>query len=208
MKNNNFFWVSFSDLMTSLFFVMMVLFAVTIGYLQFQTKATKKQLETITELQTAVQQLPDNYFKYQKEYKRYNLNRQIRFRAGSATINPSDEPYLIEVGNSINELIISLDTIEEYKKFDIKYLIVIEGMASIDRYYDNFGLSYKRALSLYNLWKQNNIIPNQEICEIQIAGSGTDGVREFSGMEETRNQQFLIHIVPKIGEINFEDKNE
>ena len=65
MKNNNFFWVSFSDLMTSLFFIMLVLFVVTIGYLQFQKKATEEQLEKIKELQTAVQQLPAEYFSYQ-----------------------------------------------------------------------------------------------------------------------------------------------
>jgi len=36
MKKDNIFWISYSDLMTSLFFVMLVLFVVTIGYLKNQ----------------------------------------------------------------------------------------------------------------------------------------------------------------------------
>jgi hypothetical protein len=70
-----------------------------------------------------------------------------------------------------------------------------------DKYPLNFELSYNRALSLYRLWKEEPIVFDPEICEIQIAGSGTDGLREFSGAEEFKNQQFLIHIVPKIGRI-------
>jgi hypothetical protein len=70
-----------------------------------------------------------------------------------------------------------------------------------DYYTLNFELSYNRALSLYRLWKEESIVFDPEICEIQIAGSGTEGLREFSGEEEVKNQQFLIHIVPKIGRI-------
>ncbi len=201
MKNNNFFWVSFSDLMTSLFFIMLVLFVVTIGYLQFQKKATEEQLEKIKELQTAVQQLPAEYFSYQPQYKRFKLNRAIGFAPYSSTINSSDSKYLVEVGNSIKSLVDSLNSNDKYKGFDIKYQVVIEGMASLDSYKDNFVLSYERALSLYNLWKQNNIIFDPEFCEIQIAGSGIDGVREYYGIDESRNQQILIHIVPKMGKI-------
>jgi hypothetical protein len=94
-----------------------------------------------------------------------------------------------------------LQSSQKFNEFDIKYLIVIEGMASKDNYAENFELSYKRALSLYRFWIANDILFNSEICEIQIAGSGTDGVREYSGRDERKNQQFLIHIVPKIGKI-------
>lgn len=38
MKKDNIFWIGYSDLMTSLFFVMLVLFVVTIGYLNYQMK--------------------------------------------------------------------------------------------------------------------------------------------------------------------------
>ncbi len=202
MKSNNFFWVSFSDLMTSLFFIMLVLFVVSIGYLQFQKKATEQQLKKMEELQTAVQQLPLDYFSYQEQYKRFKLNREIEFADGDSIIRKfEDRMYLKKVGNAIKNKVDSLSTNENFKKFDIKYQIVIEGMSSKDKYPYNFELSYKRALSLYRLWKKDSIIFNPEICDIQIAGSGIDGVREYSGREEKKNQQFLIHIVPKIGKI-------
>lgn len=209
MKKNNFFWISYADLMTSLFFIMLVLFVVTIGYLQVEKKkaedekkATQEQLKIIEELQTAVKQLPENYFSYQPQYKRFKLNKQIHFSSGSTTINSNDTSYLIGVGKSIVKLIDNLNSNQKYKDFDIKYLVVIEGMASKDNYSENFELSYKRALSLYKLWKKYGInFDPEKNFEIQISGSGTDGVREFKGKDERKNQQFLIHIVPKMGEI-------
>jgi len=201
MKKSNIFWISYSDLMTSLFFIMLVLFVVTVGYLKYTSIATERQLDKIQELQTAVQQLPIEYFNYQPQYKRFKLNKQIQFSVGSSYIQPQYHEYLMNVGISIKELIQNLYANDEYRKFDIKYLIVIEGMASKDKYPLNFELSYKRALSLYKLWKKHNISFNPEICEVQISGSGIEGIREYSGNEEYKNQQFLIHIIPKMGKI-------
>jgi len=201
MKKNNIFWISYSDLMTSLFFVMLVLFVVTVGYLKSVVDATTEQLEKIQELQTAVQELPTKYFQYQPEYKRFKLNKQIQFDTGRATINSEYKPYLLEVGRSISALIDTLNNHKEYNKFDIKYLVVIEGMASKDNYKLNYELSYERALALYRLWKSNKIKFNPETCEIQISGSGIEGIREYSGKDEYKNQQFLIHIIPKMGKI-------
>lgn len=203
-KNNNIFWIGYSDLMTSLFFIMLVLFVVTIAYLQNQKKATEKQLKKIEELQTAVKKLPQNYFEYQPQYKRFKLKKQIQFDKGKDEIKDEYTAYLIGVGKSINNLIDSLNSNREYKSFDIKYLVIIEGMASIDSYKDNFGLSYRRALALYELWKKEigGIIFNPNYCEIQIAGSGTQGIREYSDVKEYMNQQFLIQIVPKMGNIS------
>jgi len=45
MKKSNFFWVGFADLMTSLFFIMLVLFVVTISFLQFKMKENISILE-------------------------------------------------------------------------------------------------------------------------------------------------------------------
>jgi len=201
MKKDNIFWISYSDLMTSLFFVMLVLFVVSIGFLKYNLETTEEQLEKIQELQTAVQELPEEHFEYQSEYKRFKLNKQIQFDKGSSEIKPQYQSYLIDVGNSISNLISELKRQEEFEKFDIKYLVVIEGMASKDNYSRNFELSYERALSLYELWLNNNISFNPSDCEIQISGSGTSGIREYSGNEEYKNQQFLIHIIPKMGKI-------
>jgi len=201
MKKESFFWISYSDLMTSLFFIMLVLFVLTIGYLQYQKNATEKQLEKIQELQTAVQQLPSQYFEYQPQYKRFRLKEQIQFPSGEANIPTDYREYLINVGKSIFKLIYNLNNNPNYKGLDIKYLVVIEGMASKDNYPYNFELSYKRALSLYRLWQSVGISFDPEICEIQISGSGTKGIREYSGAREYKNQQFLIHIIPKMGKI-------
>jgi flagellar motor protein MotB len=187
--------------MTSLFYIMLVLFVVTIGYLQFRKNATQKQLDKIRELQASVQQLPSGYFEYQPQYKRFRIREQIRFRRGESKIDDSYREYLIGVGNSISELIRKLDNDVNYRDMNIKYLVVIEGMASRDNYPLNFELSYKRALSLYRLWKAEGIVFDPRICEIQISGSGTEGIREFSGNSEYLNQQFLIHIIPKMGKI-------
>ena len=206
MKKNGFFWIGYSDLMTSLFFIMLVLFAVTIGYLKYNLEATEKQLEKIQELQTAVQELPDKYFEYQPKYKRFKLNKQIQFDRGSSTIKPIYHNYLIKIGKAVSNLITELKNKDKFKKLDIKYLVVIEGMASKDTYKLNYELSYKRALSLYRFWNNNGISFNAIDCEIQISGSGTEGVREYSGNNEYKNQQFLIHIIPKMGKIENNEK--
>lgn len=206
MKKDNIFWVGYSDLMTSLFFVMLVLFVVSIGYLKFNLQSTKEQLKKIKELQTSVRQLPETYFEYQSKYKRFKLSKEVKFDIGSSEIKKKYHEYLIDVGNSITNLISDLDSQDKFKKFDIKYLVVIEGMASKDSYDKNFELSYKRSLSLYKFWKSNGIIFNPKQCEVQISGSGTDGIREFSGKKEKNNQRFLIHIIPKMGKL--ENLNE
>ncbi len=205
MKKDNIFWISYSDLMTSLFFVMLALFVITIGHLKYNLETTEQQLEKIQELQTAVQELPKQYFEYQPQYKRFKLIKQIQFEVGSKIILPEYYDYLSEVGESISGLIVLLKKQEKFKKFDIKYLVVIEGMASKDSYARNFELSYERALALYQFWKSRGISFDALDCEIQISGSGTEGIREYEGLEEFKNQQFLIHIIPKMGKIQFED---
>ncbi|HNX78747.1 MAG TPA: hypothetical protein PKJ24_02640 [Prolixibacteraceae bacterium] len=201
MKKEGFFWIGYSDLMTSLFFIMMVLFVLSIGYLQFQKNATEKQLRKIQELQTAIQQLPAEYFEYQPLTKRFGIREQIRFPRGEDEIPAVYREYLLNVGRSVFRLIYTLNNNPKFRDLDIKYLIVIEGMASRDNYPYNYELSYKRALSLYRLWKSKGIWFDPQICEIQISGSGTEGIREFAGKEEFKNQRFLIHIIPKMGKL-------
>lgn len=197
-RQTNFFWPSYTDLMTSLFFIMLVLYVLTFVQLKLNAKATEDQLKKIKEIQTAVENLPKNFFEYQPDFKRFTLKKRISFDTGDSKINPNDYEYLINVGNSIKSLI--SDLTQKYSNENIKYLIVIEGMASNDKYLYNYQLSYERALSLIILWKKNNILFDENICELQIAGSGTGGV----GRDETEdnNQRFLIQIIPKIGKLD------
>ena len=70
-----------------------------------------------------------------------------------------------------------------------------------DKYAYDFELSYQRALALYRLWLAKGIIFDPKVCEIQISGSGTDGIREYSGKDESKNQRIFIHIIPKMGKV-------
>jgi outer membrane protein OmpA-like peptidoglycan-associated protein len=198
-KTASFFWASFTDLMISLFFIMLVLYVLTFVRLKTEQKVTETQLNKMKEIQAAVKELPQEYFTYQSEFKRFSLNKQIQFPKGKTEITDDYRDYLLKVGKSIEELISKLKS--KYQNENIKYLIVIEGMASVDGYPLNDELSYQRALALARLWKQNNIIFDPKFCELQIAGSGAGGIGRFTGNEEYKNQRFLIQIVPKIGDI-------
>jgi len=199
-KKSSFFWASYADLMTSLFFIMLVLFVLTIAMMKRQQKATEAQLKKIIEIQNSVKELDTTYFSYQEEYKRFSLKKQIQFDPAQSVIKVQYRDYLLDVGRNIESLIERLQT--KYKNNDIKYMIIIEGMSSNDIYKYNDELSYQRALSLYKLWNQNNIHFDPSFCELQIAGSGTKGVGRFEGVKnEYKNQQFLIQIIPKIGKI-------
>jgi outer membrane protein OmpA-like peptidoglycan-associated protein len=202
-KGATFFWPSFTDLMTSLFFIMLVLYVLTYLKLTNQQKATEQQLNKIKEIQAAANALPPEYFVPDSINKRFSLRKSPEFFTKTDIFkNKNDKVYLIKVGNSIRRLIDTLKT--KYSDQDIKYIILIEGMSSFDNYGDNFPLSYKRALAVKKLWDDNGIILNQSVCEIQIAGSGTGGIGRFSSSEEVKNQRILIQIVPKIGEIKIE----
>ena len=199
VKHTGFFWASFTDLMISLFFIMLVLYVLTFVRLKTQQKVTEDQLNKMKEIQAAVKELPQEYFTYQSEFKRFSLNKQIQFPKGKSDITGDYRDYLLNVGKSIESLISKLKS--KYQNDNIKYLIVIEGMASIDGYSLNDELSYQRALALARFWKDNNIVFDTKFCELQIAGSGTGGVGRFTGNEEFKNQRFLIQIVPKIGDL-------
>ena len=108
MKGNNIFWISFSDLMTSMFFIMLVLFVVTVAYLNYLRNATDQQLRKIQELQTSVQELPAKYFEFQPQYKRFKINKQIHLETGKIIISSDDSVYLADVGKSIINLINNL----------------------------------------------------------------------------------------------------
>lgn len=195
---DDFFWPSFADLMTSLFFIMLVLYLLTYASLRKQQKATQEQLRRIREVQRAVSALDKRYFRYDSTYKRFTLTRQISFPKSESVINdPSDRKYLIQVGFNIQRLIKDLH--QKYRSGSISYMVIIEGMSSNDAYADNFELSYRRALALYRLWQSVGIKLDASMCELQIAGSGTAGVGRSA--EEYQNQRFLIQIIPKIGTI-------
>ena len=52
MNKKSFFWASYADLMSSLFFIMLVLFVLTVVMLQKARQATEAELEKIKETST------------------------------------------------------------------------------------------------------------------------------------------------------------
>ena len=218
-KSGSHFWPSYSDLMTSLFFIMLVMFVLTIVSLRNSLleaerlrDISERQLESIREIQEAVNQLPTEFFEEDAVNKRWVLKRSYSPKFDVADFDISvlnDTMKLVNVGNSLMQVVDNLNkmkNVPRYKNMDITYLVVIEGMASKDNYYDNDALSYKRALSLYYLWRRNGISFEKSQCEVQVSGSGVRGRGRFNsdGMhpkDEVRNQRIMIQIVPKIGNL-------
>lgn len=183
---------------------MLVLYALTFVFLQSNLKTTKAQLQKINEIDKAVKQLPREFFKYDSLYKRFILNTPVPFAIQSSVIQPQYKETIKNVGLAI---VNRIDTLKvKYKKENIKYLIVIEGMSSNDGYPLNFELSYARAYAIYLFWKTNGIKFDSNVCELQIAGSGIMGVGRYSGKDEIKNQRILIQIIPKIGEMKEKEK--
>ena len=218
-KQSSHFWPSYSDLMTSLFFLMLVMFVLTIVSLsnslrekERMERASREQLKSIQQIQEAVNQLPTVFFEEDSVNKRWILKKSYspNFKLTDYDIKVlNDTMRLIKVGNSLMDVIKKLNKMKEtpkYKDMDITYLVVIEGMASKDNYYDNDALSYKRALSLYYLWIRNGISFEKSQCEVQISGSGIRGRGRYNSdgkkpHDEVRNQRIIIQIVPKIGNL-------
>lgn len=213
------FWPSYSDLMTSVFFLMLVMFVLTIVSLRNSLleaerlrKVSEEQLDKIREIQEAVNQLPKAYFEEDAVNKRWSLRKEYapKFRAMSFNIAElNDTIRLLAVGQSLMKVVDNLNAMkadQKYSNMNITYLVVIEGMASKDNYYDNDALSYHRALMLYYLWRRNGISFEKSQCEVQISGSGIRGIGRYnenglSPDEEVLNQRIIIQIVPKIGNI-------
>ncbi|SFU53286.1 Outer membrane protein OmpA [Pustulibacterium marinum] len=213
-KRTNFFWVSYSDLMTSLFFIMLVLYVVTFSVLKIelfsaQTKAVK--LEKIEEIQQALNSLDKAYFEFDQENKRYKLKTDVKFHSSSDKITDIAIDKRIEILNAGKDLYSKLQKMIE-KNPKVDYLLVIEGNTQRS-YYSNiwnyetmpnvgYRLSYKRALALFNYWKSNGVdfrkLGNQ--CEVILAGSGYFGQSRDTENEEN-NRRFTIQITSKVGKL-------
>jgi hypothetical protein len=202
-KKRDFFWLSYSDLMTSLFFVMLVLFVLvyTMQNKMIGELGEKgRELDRIKEIEKTVNNIDTAYFKYDAENKKHILNMQFLFLKGSHDISkivPDKQTDLLKAGNVIKQLILKYPEEE-----NIKYLIVVEGQASKDNWVGNDDLSYHRAQSLIKFWEQNNIgLDKLRNCEIIVAGSGEKGIPRTQPDIGNANQRFLITIVPKIGQM-------
>lgn len=214
-RKESFFWTSYSDLMTSLFFIMLTLFVLVIVLLHKRMETTERQLEEIKKVEASTRELDkSNYYAYKKEYKKYVLKVPCFFDELKSDLGDlkADTTALKNAGYELQGFL--------QKNSSNHYLLIIEGQASrnsIKQTNQNYRLSFQRALTLMKFWKDECQIDFGTNCEIQIAGSG-DGRYNFGftngeynekfveldntlmrerGRNEPANQRFVIHIIPK-----------
>lgn len=203
-KKESFFWTSYSDLMTSLFFVMLVLFVLVIALLhkKISEQALKlEEFEKIEEIKQSLNNIDSTYFAYNPAYKKHILKISVNFPIGKSDISNIDNNTLQALEKAGKAVKKQIDEITKTNP-EIQYLLIIEGQASNDNFAQNYELSYERALALSRFWQDSSIDFGKN-CEVLISGSGTGGSMRDS--IEKKNQRFLIHIIPKTGEI--EQKN-
>lgn len=225
-KSGDTFWISYSDLMTSLFFIMLVLFIVCIvrmkvannqlGQVLGEQIATNEQLKQILQLDSIFSELNESSSLRYVESKKMFVAKDFE---NIEIFNPFNSKTTIEQASTIKpELLSKVDAVGKdlqnllqslYERNpDFSYQLVIEGTAAIpwDKKTsksfnpDNklmYSLSYNRALSLYNRWRGKGLNLRLYNTEIIIAGSGFNG-NNRDNMNEDNNKRFFIQIVPKI----------
>lgn len=205
-KKRDFFWLSYSDLMTSLFFVMLVLFVLVYSMqnkLIGDLSAEKEELERITQIDKQFEPLIKSgkfiYFPVTKKFVAKDLIGHEIFDPNKTIILPQYVQATIDVGNEVESLLKKLS--EENP--DFAYQLVIEG--NMANFYDKridsnndlgYRMSYERALAVYQLWTRRGINLRKYNTEILICGSGFNGLDRDK--KEDNNKRFSIQIIPKI----------
>ena len=211
-KEKSLFWASYADLMTSLFFVMLVLFIGAIVVLdqerrEFKGKyeTSKKEKEILEQINDATKNIDSTYFEYKEEFKKHKLKISVNYGNDVDQIETLPEltqKQLLAAGVKLRDFVQETTS----QNPNIQYLLIIEGQASkIGPEAINYPLSYRRAYGLKQFWEKNGIKFTATNCEVLICGSG-DGRQSGTGLmrekTEKLNQRFLIHILPKPGQTN------
>lgn len=242
-KSNGSFWPSYVDIMTTLFAITLILFAVSFSRFKIKEKQLQSlvdEYENIITVYSTVGSIDSTlYFGYNKQYLKHLFTVDVEYQLKEYHIDKlkldlidpisanNKRDSIIAAGEIIRNTILKLEKSDSIKN-NIKFLVVIEGQSSKipfneNDWNNNYTLSYLRAQFLNNFWKEHDIdlsaIPK---CELIISGSGEGGVpriepneeelqrqasndKEYKRLweeEEGKNQRFLIHIVPVIGNID------
>lgn len=182
-QSKDYFWVSYLDLMTSLFAVMLVLFV--LSYKMFLDKNVKNEDEIAKlaeqkarlEAQIAKSQLVLNIqnalllFENADYFKLDNCNRTMLKTNGDLFNSQGDkiiEKHIPSLESAGRELKRKIDTIVSLDK-NVEYVIFIEGTAALNLNTGNkgdsvdiFNLSYRRSLALLDLWRNVGIINTEK----------------------------------------------
>ena len=166
-KEKSLFWASYADLMTSLFFVMLVLFIGAIVVLdqerrEFKGKyeTSKKEKEILEQINDATKNIDSTYFEYKEEFKKHKLKISVNYGNDVDQIETLPEltqKQLLAAGVKLRDFVQETTS----QNPNIQYLLIIEGQASkIGPEAINYPLSYRRAYGLKQFWENNG-----RICE-------------------------------------------
>lgn len=244
-NNKSSFWPSYVDIMTTLFAITLVLFAVSFS--RFKVKERQLQVlvdeyENIVNVYSTVNEIDKSrLFGYDSLYLKHLMTIDIQYqqkeyrmdRLAEDLSNPiAANKIRTEIKAAGDTIMSKIDRLEssipDSMKRNIKFLVVIEGQSSkvpFDEgdWKNNYTLSYLRAQYLNKFWKANGIdFEAMPRCELIISGSGEGGkprvtvdTKKLHSLypdnveyakhwieEEGKNQRFLVHIVPVIGNID------
>lgn len=237
-NKNEIFWMSYSDLMTSMFFIMLIILLKFIAfspvrpnglYAKEMLRAENDSLRMVVEetirkvdsISVGYDQL-QSILKLEEQFRILSESSTLRYDKGKRTFiakelegieifEPLDDKIrqvyrekVLQVGKDLEKLLYSLNR----NNPNFKFLLVIEGTSANndkrsmdpDRGY-NYHLSYGRALSLYKFWMDNNIDLRRYNTDIQICGSGLNGINR-DDRNEANNKRFMIQILPKLSRPN------
>jgi hypothetical protein len=199
---------------------MLVLFALSIGYLVIKIAENEKLIKELKDATTGLVKenerlqkllnleeqfkplINDSSFYYLPDCKKFIVKDFMGieiFDPNQVTIKTEYNTLTIAAGKKIEVFLGELSS--QNKGFS--YLLVVEGnMAndhdkpkSIDRS-DFYTKSYERALAVYKLWLNNGINFRQYDVEVMICGSGLNGL--CRDPIEENNKRFSIQIIPKV----------
>ncbi len=192
-------------MMTSLFFIMLVLYVLT--YLLLKQK--EKMLQEIVEIQKSklaiIETVEQNIkplkedkklFRYESDYKRFSLAFDVAFKVAQTGINDAElenPEYTISKINQAGQKLKSIiDNLQRQKLSNprmknVSYLLIISGYASHlmrGREHEDYELSYNRAYNLWQHWRDSQQIDFEALkykglVDLQISGNGWGGVGRF-----------------------------
>lgn len=217
------FWQNYTDLMSGFLIVFIITSLVAYGSykvyvdLYHNKGITENNINDIVinadlykkicEFQEAQDSINRKYFKYNKEYQRFECTVDVLFAPESPVIPPTCYWKLREAGKEVEEIV------DEFKEStNVSFKVVIEGRAakshsnpnpSADQRAYAARLSYERARNLYLLWKNDSLLTKieQQKGEVFISGSGYEGKGRHTGYGpngEDKNKTFIIQIIPYI----------
>ena len=170
-KNDELFkGTSFADLMTSLFFIVLVLYVLTYIMLKKKEKELvntvadlKHKLEVYELVEQNLKPLKQDtlLFRYEEKYKRFILAFDVNFALGKSQIQRGDlnnydvtATKIESVGKQLQKTIdnLAMNKAENPAMNNVSYLVIISGYAShllSGSQISDYDLSYQRA---YNIW--------------------------------------------------------